>query len=147
MKELEKSEQAPLIVSQSTIVPFTLPNPGTNAQHEVVGAQMSDNENEESLYRQLSDMTSQRTPSRSTTASSSNFRVMNPGTEHRTTEAMTTVEGSDDKFTEAYRARSMQAVVLHHKDSGMRFNPNDQSSGAGPSTQLVEDVPPVYTES
>lgn len=72
---------------------------------------------------------------------------MNPDTEHRTTEAMTTLQGSGGKFAEAFRAKSMQAVVLHHEDSGMRFTPNDQSSVAGPSTQLVEDVPPVYTES
>ncbi|KAI0094273.1 hypothetical protein BDY19DRAFT_12143 [Irpex rosettiformis] len=141
----EKLEETPLMTSQTTIVPFIVTAPTLDSQPQPEETEAGQDEHGELLHRQPTDSGSESSYLLFAT-SASNPRVMNPDSAHRTADGMVTGAGGS-KFAEAYRARSMQAVVLHHMDSGMRFIPVVETSGAGPSTQTIEDVPPVYTES
>ena len=151
-EDFESADESltPLISARGMVSPFTIPAPAssseardqpdeTETRQTDRGKLVSRRPTEESGY----------SPSLSQASSSttSNLRVMNPASEHRTSDAVVTNAGGS-KFSEAYRSRSMQATVLHHQDSGIRFDPAGESSRAGPSTEpVVEDVPPVYTES
>lgn len=132
------------------VSPFPIPAPTSspNARDHPDETEMRQTERRNLASRRPTEE-SGYSPSLSQASSSttSNLRVMNPASEHRTSDAVVTGTGGS-KFSEAYRSRSMQATVLHHQDSGVRFNPAGEGPRAGPSTEpVVEDVPPIYTES